>query len=40
MDLLTLTRPGQPADDDHSGSWHTDGSGYAAVYLPGPCAGR
>jgi len=24
----------------HPKSWHTDGSGYAAVYLHGPCAGR
>ena len=22
------------------GSRHTDGSGYADVYLPGPCTGR
>ena len=24
----------------HPKSWHTDGSGDAGVYLPGPCTGR
>ena len=36
-------QPGQTvtaSSGGHPESWPADGSGYAAVYLHGPCAGR